>query len=188
MRPKGHKQSRGQRHAISQGMQAYHARVREALADYLSLKESIRSKGSAPVNSKGSAPVKKSPRSTITLGAAAIVLVVAGVVAAALLIAPREPSRADIATIETPTTVPAAGDPATARQARMSAAIAPEEAATRNVQASRTAPEESATRKVQASRTSSIGAVPATRLAADTTPAAAPQLLTRPGSLLDIKI
>jgi hypothetical protein len=61
-------------------MQAYHARVREAMAHYLR--------------------VKKSPRFTGTLGAVAIFLVVIGVVTAAMLIAAREPSRADIARLE----------------------------------------------------------------------------------------
>jgi hypothetical protein len=97
MRPKGYKQSRGQRQAISQGMHAYHARVKEALAHYLRLKKSIRVKKSTRV--KRSTRVTKSPHLTATLGAAAIFLLVIGVVAAAMLMAAREPSPADIASI-----------------------------------------------------------------------------------------
>jgi cytoskeletal protein RodZ len=183
MRPKGHKQSRGQRQAISQGMQAYHARVRQAMADYLSLKESIRSQGSAQV--------KKSPRSTIMFGAAAVVLVVIGVVAAALLIASREPSRADIATMETQPEE--AISEALAKNPKRPAS-APEESTVRNISASKTpsvggaqatrleadatwatAPEESAVRNVSASKTLSVGGARATRLEADTTWATAPE-------------
>src|SRR5437660_9565888 len=88
MRPRGYRQSRGQRQAISQGMQAYHARVREAMTHYLRLKKSMRLKRSPRV--------KNSPRA---LFGAVAVLVVFGVMAAIQLIVPREPSRADIATV-----------------------------------------------------------------------------------------
>src|SRR5258708_7510082 len=90
MRPRGYRQSRGQRQAISQGMQAYHARVREAMTHYLRLKKSMRLKRSPRV--------KNSPRFTALFGAVAV-LVVFGVMAAIQLIVPREPSRADIATV-----------------------------------------------------------------------------------------
>ena len=69
-------------------MQAYHARVREAMTHYLRLKKSMRLKRSPRV--------KNSPRA---LFGAVAVLVVFGVMAAIQLIVPREPSRADIATV-----------------------------------------------------------------------------------------
>jgi hypothetical protein len=90
MRPKGYRQSRGQRQAISQGMQAYHARVRQAMTHYLRLKKSM--------HLKRSPRVKNSPRFTALFGAVAV-LVVFGVVAAVRLIVPRGPSRADIVTV-----------------------------------------------------------------------------------------
>ena len=155
MRPKGYKHSRGQRQAISQGMQAYHARVREAMAHYLR--------------------VKKSPPFTGTFGAVAIVLMVISVVAAAMLIATREPSRVDIASVEAQpedATVEASAKKASASKTlsagatpatRLSTAVTPP-----------TARKESAAKKASASEAPSAGSAPVPRLARDTPPASAP--------------
>ena len=148
MRPKGYRQSRGQRPAISQGMHAYHTRVREVMAHCLRVKKSARVKKSPRL--------QRSPRFTAPFGAAAMFLVVIGVVAAAMLIAARGPSR-----IGTPSmTLSARTTPAT----RLAAAITPVNP-----------PEESAAKKASASKTPSPGAAPATRLAAAMAPGNAPE-------------
>jgi hypothetical protein len=122
MRPKGYKQSRGHRQAISQGMQAYHARVHEAMAQYLSLKESI--------GLKGSPRVTKTPGFLGELGAVAIIVMVIGSVAAAMLIAAREPSPADIATRRPKDgTAEQGAAPATRVAAEVTPARAPHESA-----------------------------------------------------------
>ena len=165
MRPKGYKQSRGQRQAISQGMQAYHARVREAMAHYLRLKKATRPKKST----RG----KDFPRFTATFGAVAI-LVVFGVVATVILIAAREPSRADIATVQVQP------DKATAEalakrppaQNTLSVGAAPAARFAAATTPAR-APEESAAKKAPASKPLPAGAAPPTRLAADTSPMSA---------------
>jgi hypothetical protein len=164
MRPKGYKQSRGQRQAISQGMQAYHARVREAMAHYLRLKKAI--------HPKKSTRVKDFPRFTATFGAVAI-LVVFGVVATVILIAAREPSRAYIATVQVQP------DKATAEalakrppaQNTLSVGAAPAARFAAATTPAR-APEESAAKKAPTSKPLPAGAPP-TRLAADTSPMSA---------------
>jgi hypothetical protein len=160
------KQSTEQRQAISQGMQAYHARVKEAMAQYLRLKESVRLKRSTRV--------KKSPGFMGTCGAAAMCLAVLSVVVAAMLIAAREPSPADSAALEAQPE-----GPAEASAQRASASSTPSGGA---VPATRlaadmtaaNAPAESAAKRASTFRTPSTGAAPATRLAADLTPVNAP--------------
>lgn len=147
-------------------MQAYHGRVRAAMAHYLRLRKSTRVKKSPRV--------KNSPRFTAAFGAVAI-LVVFGVVVAVKLIAPREPSRADIASVaaqadRSTAEVPAKKVPASRM---LPAGAAPTtRLATDTTPAN--APEESTAKKASASKTHPAGAAPATRLAAETTPANAP--------------
>jgi hypothetical protein len=164
MRPKGYKQSRGQRQAISQGMQAYHARVREAMAHYLPLNKAVRLKKSTEV--------KDSPRFTATFGAV-VILVVFGVVAAVMLIAAREPTRVDVATVEpqlekATVEAQATKPPATRTPSegavpvtRLPGAVTPANA-----------PQESAA-KPPAIRTLSVVAAPPTRFQPDSGPASA---------------
>jgi hypothetical protein len=164
MRPKGYKQSRGQRQAISQGMQAYHARVREAMAHYPLLNKAVRLKKSTEV--------KDSPRFTATFGAV-VILVVFGVVAAVMLIAAREPTRVDVATVEpqlekATVEAQATKPPATRTPSegavpvtRLPGAVTPANA-----------PQESAA-KPPAIRTLSVVAAPPTRFQPDSGPASA---------------
>jgi hypothetical protein len=118
--------------------------------------------------------VKNSPRFTATFGAVAV-LVVFGVVAAVKLIAPREASRADIATVAAQPEKATAD--ASAKKAPASKTLSAGAAPATRLVADTTpanAREESAARKASASKTHPAGAAPATRLAAETTPSNAP--------------
>jgi hypothetical protein len=118
-------------------MQAYHARVREAMTHYLRSKKSMRLKRSPRV--------KNSPRA---LFGAVAVLVVFGVMAAIQLIVPREPSRADIATVAAQpeeATAEASARKAPASSKVISAGAAPAtRLAAATTPANATAPDESA--------------------------------------------
>jgi len=144
------------------------------MAHYLSVKESI------PL--KRSTREKKSPRFPATLGAVAIVLVVIGVVAAAMLSAAREPSRSDIAIATVEAQPEEATAEASAKNALASETLSAgaDTAPATRVAAAMTpanAPEEPAAKKASVPKTPSAGAAaaPATRAAAAMTPANPPE-------------